>query len=142
MSDLDKQVKDAIKHLEDLESEYQQKIFDDTVTISNLYPLDKITTIAIECAEEQRIQNNLHIAFHRKAYSEIKSFKEKKDYYNKTLTTRELGFRLAQEKLNNFINNPKVKPYEYWVTEFTLAEIERKGIKDFIRDELLFGNLI
>ena len=141
MRNLDKEVQDAIKHLESLEAEYQQKVFDDIVSISTLYPPEMVLECALECATEQRIQNNLHIAFHRKKYSDLKSFKEKKEYYDKTLTVRDLGFRMVQEKLNNFINNPKIKPYEQWVTDFTFEEIKRKGLKDVIRDELLFGNL-
>lgn len=142
MKDIDQQIKEAVEHLEALEQEYEQKIFKDTIKISELYLLENVLEIAVQCAEEQRIQNNLHIAFHRKKYNDTKTFKDKKEYYNKTLAVRELGFRLVQEKLNSFINKPKVKPHEQWVTEFTLSEIDKKGIKSVVRDELLFGNLI
>ena len=142
MKDLDKRVQEAINHLERLGEEYRLKVFRDIAKMHELYPLEEIKEIAIQCAEQQRINNNLHIAFHRKKYSDLKSFKERKDYYDTILANRELGFRLIQEKLNNFINNPKIKSYEHWVTEFTLSEIERKGIKAYIQDELLFGNLI
>lgn len=142
MRNLDNEIKEAITYLDKLGEEYQQKIFEDTQTISDLYPPEMILECAVACAEEQRIQNNLHISFHRKKYNDIKSFKDKKDYYDKILTNRELGFRLVQEKLNNFINSPKIKPYEYWVSDHTLMDIKNKGLKDVIRDQLLFGNLI
>lgn len=142
MRDLDKEVADAIKHLEGLSNKYQQEIFNMAQIIRGLYPENFVLALAIECAEEQRTNNNIHISMHRKTFNDIKNFKEKKSYYENTLAFRELGFRHASMELNNFLKKPRIRPYEEWVNENTINEIEKKGVKRVILDELLFGNLI
>lgn len=125
-----------------VQTDYQQELFEICQKLHQQYPLDVLHETSITCAKEQHVHNNEHIAMHRKKFSDIKSFKEKNEYYKDTLTIRELGFRTITERLDKFLSNPQVQPYENWATEFTMQSIQRKGFKATVLDELLFGNLV
>lgn len=135
----DTEITKAIMGIElEIQAEKQQAVD----TMLEQYPPDVVLQYAIDCANEQKINNNLHIAKYRKKYNEIKSFKEKKEYYDNVLAIREFGYRLAQDRLNAFLDKPKINSYDQWVESYHLRQIEEEGIKDFIRDELLFGNIL
>lgn len=138
---LDQELQEALVVLEEMERKLDEERLDAIMELKNKYPEDEIRDVAIECAKEQRIKNNEQISSIRNEYNSLTSFKEKQEFYNNKLASRELGFRVVSEKLNKFINNPKINPYEEWAGVGTLESIERKGIKATVLDELLFGNL-
>lgn len=139
--DLDTEVKNAIAHLEQLQGEHIEQLVRDADNIRRQYPESFLKKTAIALAEKQLKLNDEHINSHRTKYNNLKSFKEKKEYYETTLRLRELGYQVSTQKIQNFLAEPNVKPYEAWVSEVTYENMKRKGFEAVVLDELLYGNL-
>lgn len=133
---------EVLVELDQMEDRHLSRIVEDIESIRRQYPESFLLKTTIDLAKEQLKKDEAHINKHRQKYNSIKSFKERKDYYDNTLRLREEGYKICQSKLLKFLASPKVNSYEAWVTEYTYPRMKKHGYKDTVLHELLFGNLI
>lgn len=116
------------------------KLYTTCEQIRTKYPDNFLLETAIEIAHEELQTDKKHYSYLKNKLNSITHFIEKNKYY-KTFQERKSGYETNTKKLQNFLENPYVNQYEYWVGESTLSNMQRKGYKAVVRDELLFGRL-
>lgn len=106
--------------------------------VRHQYPNSVLLGTAIKLAHKEIEISDAYMKKISRHYEMLSSFKERKEYYEKTIKPKEVGYKALSWQLNNFLTNRFIQPYEYWLDDVVYERMKRLGFKETVRRELLF----
>jgi hypothetical protein len=105
------------------------------------YPDDVYEKTVLEIVLERDREADAFIEKKRREYLTLQTFKEKQEYYKKH-KVREQGYLMVKEAYSRYLQNPKPKPYESWVTPTVYDFMKSAGYKLTVEHHISFQDIL
>lgn len=103
------------------------------------YPGEYRINLITPVLEESLLAYDRIIGKYRKKYTEQKTFKDKKDYYNTTLQVKEQGYIDAKNDIAQALKGFIPRPHSDWVTPYDYRMMEEIGYDTHFKNKTLLA---